>query len=729
MLRRLDRFWFQAAPASRLALIRILVGTYALAYLLDRFVPFGRIAESSPSLFEPAGPVPLFLTAPMSADAFRVLLALTIAANVAFLAGWCYRLNGPLFAVLLLWVLSYRNSWGMIYHYDNLLVLYALILGLAPAADVWSFDALGRRLEGPTARIRGHLRPRDPAGDWEYGSAIRLLCAVAAAAYFLAGVAKVLGPYGLGWGTGEALRVQVAFDGLRKDFLTATGAPALLFAIYNQVWLFTILGLGTLILELGAPLVLFWKRLVYPWVIGTFLMHWGIYFIMGIEFPFELVGVAFAPFLPLERLLAALRRRAGAAASAVSVRAPVTGALVRSRPKLSPRFGRALAIGAALVIVAGGAFAAGTFVGGRGGTAPPMTAAATATPGLAAAAAPRRTVTPSPAPRQAVAAPAPAPCAEPCASFQVVWVGDILLADAAQRDLDRNGYTWPFEHLRSVMTADYLIGNAEGPITDRTEQYFPDERWHYNAQPVAARALAEVGFNALGLSNNHALDRGPEGLADTLHHIRAAGIQPFGAGKDRNEAAAPLLVQTPYGIVGVVGISLKWRNGAVAGTNQPGTIPITEETVVRGKELAKAGGARWVVAYVHWGENYEPIEDQQRRYAAMFAGAGYDLLIGAHPHVVQEVEVVQGMPVLYSVGNFVFGSPGRFTPEMPGYGLVVRTHVGAQGLERIELTCIVTDNDVVKFQPRPCQEAEAQKVMQRLGPSVAWENGKGVVRR
>ena len=62
---------------------------------------------------------------------------------------------------------------------------------------------------------------------------------------------------------------------------------------------------------------------------------------------------------------------------------------------------------------------------------------------------------------------------------------------------------------------------------------------------VDAGALAEVGFDALGLSNNHAYDRGPEGLADTIQHLRAVGIEPFGAGMDGEEAAAPLLVETP----------------------------------------------------------------------------------------------------------------------------------------------------------------------------------------
>ena len=173
-------------------------------------------------------------------------------------------------------------------------------------------------------------------------------------------------------------------------------------------------------------------------------------------------------------------------------------------------------------------------------------------------------------------------CAPPCELHQIVWVGDILLGASAQSLLDRHGYTWPFEHVRALVEADYLIGNAESPITTRRQRFFPNQRWHYNAQPQAARALAEVGFDALSLANNHALDRGPDGLRDTLEHVRAAGMRPFGGGMNVDEATAPLLVETRYGTVAVLGFTDQWTYGAVAGPAQPGTALFSEAEIVRG---------------------------------------------------------------------------------------------------------------------------------------------------
>jgi hypothetical protein len=74
---------------------------------------------------------------------------------------------------------------------------------------------------------------------------------------------------------------------------------------------------------------------------------------------------------------------------------------------------------------------------------------------------------------------------------------------------------------------------------------------------------------------------------------------------------------------------------------------------------------------------------------------------------------------MYSLGNFTFGTKGRFTQLEPGYGLIARTTFTAHGLLEIELTCIATDNRLIHFQPRLCSDAEAHEVLARLGPHVS----------
>lgn len=304
---------------------------------------------------------------------------------------------------------------------------------------------------------------------------------------------------------------------------------------------------------------------------------------------------------------------------------------------------------------------------------------------------------------------------EPYTPYEFVFVGDILLGDAAQTLLDADGYHWPFDGVRDLLAGDFVIGNGEGPITTLSEPWDPDQRWSYNSQPLAAEELSAAGFDALGYANNHALDRGPEGLADTIAILGSQGITVFGAGADEHQAAAPLLVETPYGIVGIVALNEDWGDERTATEDQAGSIPLNRDNIRRGYRLARDAGAEWFVAYVHWGSNYAEVDQDQRSWAELIAKTGYDLVIGHGAHSLQEVEILQGIPVFYSLGNFVFNTPGRFNEDFPGYGLVMHAHLGPQGFTSASISCIQTDNQIVSFQPQPCSTEQAAGVFEGLG--------------
>ena len=314
--------------------------------------------------------------------------------------------------------------------------------------------------------------------------------------------------------------------------------------------------------------------------------------------------------------------------------------------------------------------------------------------------------------------------------FETVWVGDTLLADAFVREkLEKHSYHWPFEYLIDELTADYAVVNQEGPITADKNRYWEDQRWHYNAEPETARVLKDVGFNAVSLANNHLLDRGPDGVEATRWHVAVSGMIPFGAGKDHATAIAPLIVETPHGKMGVVGFGMNWREGYEAGPDTAGLAPLSKSNLREGLELARAAGAKWVVAYPHWGSNYSLPNKYQKQWGRRAIEAGYDAVIGHGSHMAQAMEIVNGKPIFYSLGNFVFGTPGRFSEEFPGWGLILRTYLGPDGLDRFELTCILTDNKKINFQPRPCPEKDAKTFFAQLGGGkyLEFRDGKGVV--
>jgi hypothetical protein len=286
--RRIQRWWYQSAPPQRLGVLRAASGAYALWYVLTRRNLILELSTGGEVLYEPVGVLRLLGAAPPDFVVQAVVYA-TIATGVLFVLGAGHRVVGPVFSLLLLGVMCYRNSWSMIYHMDNALVVHALILGFAKSADGFSLDA--------ALRARRTSTPVPPAD--RYGWPIRLICAVTAMSYFVSGFAKVCGPEGFAWALGGSLRDQVAVDALRKEVLELQ-SPALAWMLYEQVWLFTLIGVGTLVIELGAPLFLLERRLSRLWAVSAWLMHWGIFFIMGILFRYQLSFLIFLSFFNVE---------------------------------------------------------------------------------------------------------------------------------------------------------------------------------------------------------------------------------------------------------------------------------------------------------------------------------------------------------------------------------------------------------------------------------------------
>jgi Vitamin K-dependent gamma-carboxylase len=281
--RALDR-WFSTAPPERLAMMRILAGAFAMVYIVA-LVPMW-LADShfhGPD-FRPLGIVRAVGAHPHSRAVRLVLVASTTLLAGLFTIGWRYRFIAPLFAGMLLWLLTYRNSWGIPFHTENVLVLHVMVLAIVPAADAWSIDA------------RGHSAP---AAAECYGWPLRLLAAITAATYVIAGVSKLrLG--GWAWLDGEVLREHIAVDNLRKHLLGAPMSP-LATTFIEQPVLMRGLAVATLVIELGAPLAMLHRRIAAVWSIAAWGFHVGVMLLMAIVFLYPLTFVAYAPLFRCER--------------------------------------------------------------------------------------------------------------------------------------------------------------------------------------------------------------------------------------------------------------------------------------------------------------------------------------------------------------------------------------------------------------------------------------------
>lgn len=298
---RIDVWWRAPAPASRLAALRIIIGGFALGYVLIRAPHLAAFSGHAEWQFEPVGIVAV-LSAPLPATGVQTLVALTAIFGLAFVSGWRYKWTAPAFALLLLWVITYRNSWGQVFHTENLMVIHVMILALSPAADALSLDSRGRAMENDSR---------------DYGWPIRLMCAVTVLAYFVSGQTKLRNA-GLDWITTDSLHNHVAYDNLRKaelgDAYSFIGAE-----LVRHGWVFPPLAAFSLLVELGAPIAMLGGRIARLWAGAAWLFHLGILAVMAILFPYPLLGVAFAPFFEVERLrlpspgwVRRVRQRAGA---------------------------------------------------------------------------------------------------------------------------------------------------------------------------------------------------------------------------------------------------------------------------------------------------------------------------------------------------------------------------------------------------------------------------------
>jgi Bacterial capsule synthesis protein PGA_cap len=309
-------------------------------------------------------------------------------------------------------------------------------------------------------------------------------------------------------------------------------------------------------------------------------------------------------------------------------------------------------------------------------------------------------------------------------------LGDTMLGGeyprlAAERG---QGYDWAFDAVAPSLTdADFAIAVAGAPFTDMTVPLDTERAGSFHTSPPpAAAALGRAGVDALSLASDQSFDTGPDGLADTIGHADAAGITTIGAGATLAQAEQPLLLRTELGTVGVVAFSENL--GHRAGPDTPGPMVLSPEAVQRGADLARSAGADWVIAVPHWGDDYAPVQPRQRYWATVFADAGYDLVVGTGPHIAQRIDHVGEMPVIYSVGNFVYGTPGRYASlGIPGYGLSADVVLSRDRAPGVGVRCIVADNRQVGYQPRPCQPGEAQAFLPTLDPELDVQGDVGIV--
>ncbi|MBX9937579.1 MAG: CapA family protein [Burkholderiaceae bacterium] len=286
-------------------------------------------------------------------------------------------------------------------------------------------------------------------------------------------------------------------------------------------------------------------------------------------------------------------------------------------------------------------------------------------------------------------------------SFSLVFAGDTTLDDAAGALIARGGD--PLAHVASLFAnADLRVANLECVVATTGEA--GDKNYTFRAHPQVLPVLRRH-LDGVTLANNHSGDYGRAAFAEMLGLLKAANLAQTGGGHNLSEAHTPWLVERAGLRVALLSYNEFMPRSFEADYDAPGIAWSEDEQVLADIQRARQQHrADLVLVFMHWGwENELTANGRQRQLARWLIDAGADAIIGGHPHVTQDIELYQGKPIIYSVGNFVMKETDN---ERQRQAWVLRMTFDGAGASGFTTHPVRLDADGIphpdRDQPSPC---------------------------
>lgn len=279
------------------------------------------------------------------------------------------------------------------------------------------------------------------------------------------------------------------------------------------------------------------------------------------------------------------------------------------------------------------------------------------------------------------AAPSVSSSPAPNGKANMLFVGDIMLSRSVGETMAmKNDYLWPFRQIADFLKgADLTFANLETPVSNRGTNV--GSVYSFRSKPESIVGLKYAGFDLVSIANNHAWDYGRDAFMDTMDNLASAGISYIGGGHNESEAHAGVIKKVGDTNVGFLGYTNLLSKSLSAAGDNAGIAILDETRMVQDIKLMKSRVSVVVVSF-HWGEEYQLVHNAfQERIAREAIDAGAALIIGHHPHVVEDVEQYKGKYIVYSLGNFIFDQ--NFSAETMK-GLAVRVWLKNNIIDKIE---------------------------------------------
>lgn len=320
--------------------------------------------------------------------------------------------------------------------------------------------------------------------------------------------------------------------------------------------------------------------------------------------------------------------------------------------------------------------------------------------------------------------------------YKILLGGDFSYGDTykeGKKINDKYGYDYSLAQVAPFLnSADYSIINLETPITSvDITPYQNLKRWVHRGDPnIYPEYMKKYRISAVSLANNHTMDCGAEGLLETLKILETNNISHIGAGFKNGEAAALLIKDIVIGGRHVkLAVFAAYESGKQIYTSDSLPNPESpalpevdilepEDTAGLIKEFKTNHPDSFVVVFPHWGSNYAWKSPNQTYLAEKLIDAGADIIIGHGAHMMQEIEKYKDKWIIYSLGNFVFNSPGRYQDKgaWPYSAIsILRFSLENNKLKAgFRLYPVVTDNLLTNYQTHPVDEKDFNKLIETL---------------
>lgn len=291
-----------------------------------------------------------------------------------------------------------------------------------------------------------------------------------------------------------------------------------------------------------------------------------------------------------------------------------------------------------------------------------------------------------------------------------------------------------FEGIKPLITdSDYFILNLETVLEKNPKPVLEGKNYpNYDNPKRTLKVLKNLGVTAVGLANNHTMDFGPKVLGKTLKRLEKANIKTFGAGKNIKEASKPLKItlkgrKSKKNIYIFTGMRAgkRYRDyGFFAENKKPGVNRLPQKGLSRQiSNIRRKDPKSIIIVYPHWqGQDYKWASNnariQDRCRALIDAGANF--IFGHGTHMLNDIEHYNGGTIAYSIGNFVFNSPGRYKKmQAPPYSLLVNMEIlekeDGDWIVKNKFYPIKTDNKSTGYKVEPLINNEKRYI--ELGES------------